>query len=225
MTGQLTIASDLEGTLSAGEMWKAIGTHLKASPQRAAYQRMFVGRMPGFVAMKAGLIDSQGFKNDWFVRLARFFAGWDRARLGALCDEVVDQHLWPQRRQPLVDELRAAAHDGAQLVIVSGGFEPIVDVFAERLKSAGIAGVVTIATPLVEQGGLFTGALADAVCTGEQKVRRLRALLNGRPLDRAYGDTYSDIPMLSFAASGVAVCPDKRLATAAAQHGWRVLRA
>jgi HAD superfamily hydrolase (TIGR01490 family) len=216
-------ASDLEGTLSAGEMWRAIGVYLKASPQRAAYQRMFRGRMPGYVAAKLGMIDMQGFKNDWFVHLAKLFAGWDATQFAALCRAVVDEHLWPQRRQAVVDELVALSAAGHRIAIVSGGYQPIVEVFAERMQAAGVRQVDAIATPLDMQQGRFTGRLAGAACTGDEKVRRLRALLNGDALTAAYGDTYADIPMLSLASSAVAVCPDKGLARVAAERGWRVL--
>jgi HAD superfamily phosphoserine phosphatase-like hydrolase len=216
-------ASDLEGTLSAGEMWRAIGVYLKASPQRAAYQRMFRGRMPGYVAAKIGLIDLQGFKNDWFVHLAKLFAGWDHAQLLMMCTAVVDEHLWPQRRQAVVDELVARSRAGHRIAIVSGGYQPIVEVFAERLRAEGVHDVDAIATPLHVQNDRLTGGLAGTVCTGDEKVRRLRALLEGRTLSSAYGDTYADIPMLALAETAVAVCPDKGLTRAAAERGWRVL--
>jgi phosphoserine phosphatase len=219
----MIVASDLEGTLSAGEMWRAIGAYLKASSYRAAYDRMFRARVPGYLAAKIGLIDLQGFKNDWFVHLARVFVGWDHDAFRALCVHVVDAHLWPQRRQPVVDALLGHARDGARIAIVSGGYLPIVETFAERLRDAGAHDTVAVATPLSDQGGKLTGALAGTVCTGDEKVRRLQALLDGEALACAYGDTYADIPMLSMARQAVAVCPDKGLGRAAADRGWRTL--
>jgi phosphoserine phosphatase len=218
----VTIASDLEGTLSSGEMWREIGRHLKAGVDRARYQRYLVGRMPAFALAKIGLTDSQSFKNDWFVRLATFFAGWDRARLDVMASKVADT-LWRLRKQSVVDELIAASFDGARIVIVSGGYLAIVEAFAVRLRAAGARDVTAVATPLAEASGRYTGALAGVVCTGAEKVARLRALLGGAPLACAYGDTYADIPMLALAERAVAVDPDSGLHAQAKLRGWRVV--
>jgi HAD superfamily phosphoserine phosphatase-like hydrolase len=217
------VASDLEGTLSAGEMWRAIGEYLKANGAAGPYRRFFLGRMPGFFASKLGLVDSQAFKNDWFVRLARFCAGWTREQAQAMADAVVDTALWPQRRNAVVDAL-ASQHDaGATLVIVSGGLEPVVEAFAQRLRAQGLNRTIQLSTIMAMTHDRYTGGLATPVCTGTQKVARLKAL-TGTVL-RAYGDTGADIPMLSLAQAGVAVAPDKKLAAEAARRGWQVIPA
>ncbi len=48
-------------------------------------------------------------------------------------------------------------------------------------------------------------------------------MLAGRPLIVAYGDTRSDIPMLSLAQEAVAVYPDPQLRQVALDRGWRIL--
>ncbi len=217
------IASDLEGTLSAGEMWRGIGEYLKLHDERAAYRRFFLGRMPGFVASKLGVIDSQAFKNDWFVRLARFFRGWREPQMRVMSEWVVDNGLWDNRRMSILDELRTHVQSGARVALVTGGFTPVVDAFVDRLRAAGIADVLAFSTPLRLDDGVYTGELAGEVCTGTVKVARLRSFAASGELAVAYGDTYADIPMLSLARQGVAVCPDKRLEAVARQRGWRIV--
>ena len=217
------IASDLEGTLSAGEMWRGIGEYLKLNGERAAYRRFFLGRMPGFFASKLGLLDSQAFKNDWFVRLARFFRGWREPQMRAMSEWVVENGLWDKRRVAVIDELITQARSGARVILATGGFAPVVDAFAARLRTAGISDVIAFSTPLRIDDDVYTGELAGEVCTGEVKVARLRPFAEAGELAAAYGDTYSDIPMLSLAQQAIAVCPDKRLAIAARKRGWRVM--
>ncbi len=217
------IASDLEGTLSAGEMWRGIGDYLKLRGDRAAYRAFFIGRMPGFFASKLGLLDSQAFKNDWFVRLARLFRGWRDAPMRDMSEWVVEHALWNNRRTAVVDELVAHAKNGARVAVVTGGYAPVVEAFIARLRAAGVADVLAFSTPLRIDNGAYTGELADAVCTGEVKVARLRPFAATGELATAYGDTYADIPMLALAKQGVAVCPDKGLAAAAEKRGWRVI--
>ncbi len=217
------IATDLEGTLSSGEMWRSIGAYLKTNGQARAYRRFIVGRMPAFFLSKAGLIDSQSFKNDWFVRLAVFFRGWSQARVAAMSEWVVEHGLWPLRKQAVVDELLAHARSGARLAIVSGGFEPIVQVFADRLINLGARDTLVFATALKQHDDVYDGTISGPVCTGDEKVARLRPYADTGELALAYGDTYADIPMLRLAAAGVAVSPDKRLAAEAAARAWRVI--
>lgn len=223
MTTTTLIASDLEGTLSAGEMWRAIGEYVKANGGSAAYRRFFVGRMPGFFATKIGLADSQSFKNDWFVRLAHLFRGWREQQISDMSAWVVEHVLWQQRRVAVVDELLAHARAGTRLAIVSGGYTPVVQAFIAKLRAAGATDIIDFSTPLRLDNGACTGELAGEVCTGEVKAERLRPYAERGELLAAYGDTYADIPMLSLAKTGVAVCPDKGLAAAAARNGWRVL--
>jgi phosphoserine phosphatase len=217
------VASDLEGTLSAGEMWRAIGEYVKANDDGAAYRRFFLGRMPGFFAARIGLTDSQAFKNDWFVRLAQLFRGWREQQIADMSAWVVEHVLWQQRRVAVIDELLAHARSGSRLVIVSGGYTPVVQAFIAKLRAAGATDVIDFSTPLRIDNGACTGELAGEVCTGEVKAQRLRPYAERGELLAAYGDTYADIPMLSLAKSGIAVYPDKRLAAAAKKNGWRVI--
>lgn len=179
--------------------------------------------MPGFFASKLGFIDSQAFKNDWFVRLARFFRGWREPQMRAMSEWVIDNCLWDKRRVAVIDELIAQARGGARVILATGGFTPVVDAFAARLRSVGISDVIAFSTPLRMDDGIYTGELADEVCTGEIKVARLLPFAERGELAAAYGDTYADIPMLDLAKQGIAVCPDKRLEIAARKRGWRVM--
>jgi HAD superfamily phosphoserine phosphatase-like hydrolase len=217
------VASDLEGTLSAGEMWRAIGSYLKTRGHARAYGAFFRRQIPGLFAAKLGLIDSQGFKNNWFVGLSTFFRGWTSVQMDALAQFVVDDNLWQQRRTHVIDALLAHAQQGARVALVTGGYEPIVERFASKLRAAGIADLVCFSTPLRIDSGVYTGELAGEVCTGHVKVARLRDAVAQGELIAAYGDTYADIPMLALAKRGIAVSPDKGLAAEAVRRGWDVL--
>jgi phosphoserine phosphatase len=70
-----------------------------------------------------------------------------------------------------------------------------------------------------------TGGFVGSMGTGDEKVARLTAALHGAPLEGAYGDTAADIPMLSMAASAVAVHPDAVLERTARERGWRIIGA
>lgn len=228
VVSEVIIASDVEGTLTTGETWRALGRYYQQHKQRSAYRRFFVARIPSFALMKLGLKDEQKYKTRWIEDLARFFAGMNKGELAQVAAWVVEHELWPKRRLDVVAELEQR-QAGRTLVLASGVYQPILEVLAERL------GAVAVGTPLemtdadaeadIEFDGVATGRLVGEVNTGEAKVGRLTAWLNGRTLGAAYGDTEADVPMLAYAREAVAVHPNVELREVAEARGWRVLGA
>ena len=216
-TSEFIVASDVEGTLTTGETWRALGRYYQQSEQRGAYRRFFAARTPGFALMKLGVKDEAKYKNRWIEDLTRFFRGRDKGELVRVAAWVVENELWPKRRLDVVAELVQHRERGGTLVLASGTYQPILEVLAERV------GAEAVGTPLEMDGDVATGQLSGEVNTGEAKLVRLTAWLEGRPLDFAYGDTEADVPMLAHAKSAVAVYPDTALEAAAHRRGWRIL--
>jgi phosphoserine phosphatase len=73
--------------------------------------------------------------------------------------------------------------------------------------------------------GRYTGALAGPFCHGAGKVKRLADVLDAAEIAActAYGDSYSDLPVLRAAGQPVAVNPDRALAAVATVERWPVL--
>lgn len=213
------VATDLEGTLTDGETWRGVGRWLAEHGRRRAYRRFLVPRVPLVPLVRVGLIDHQAFRDRWMHDLATLFAGADAGRLAAAAEWVVDEELWPARREGMLRTLAEARDAGARVVIVSGAFSPILDRFAAR---AGLEGV---GTPLEVVDGVVTGRLAGPVNTGHWKVDRLARLIGTAPLRRAYGDSAADAILLAAAADPSAVTPDRALTRLARERGWRILAA
>ena len=213
------VAADLEGTLTDGETWRGIGRWLTEHGRRRAYRRFLVPRLPLVPLVRAGVIDRQAFRDRWMRDLAVLFGGSDADRVDAAAQWVVDEELWPARREGMLRTLAEARDAGARVVIVSGAFSPILDRFAER------AGVESVGTPLEIVDGMATGRLAGPVNTGHWKVERLARRIGTAPLRRAYGDSAADALLLAAAADPAAVTPDPALARLARQRGWRILDA
>jgi HAD superfamily phosphoserine phosphatase-like hydrolase len=213
------VAADLEGTLTDGETWKGVGAWLALHGRRRAYRRFLVPRVPLVPFVRVGLIDRQAFRDRWMRDLASLLAGSDESRIAAMADWVIDEELWPARREPMLRALAEARDAGARVVIVSGAFAPILDRFAARV------GVEGIGTPIEVVRGIATGRLPGPVNTGPWKVERLARRIGIAPLRRAYGDSAADLPLLAAAAEAVPVTPDGTLARVARERGWRVLDA
>lgn len=214
---RLFVASDLEGTLSSGVTWEAMRSYLLKEGQEAAYNRFFRRMLPSYLLYKAKLVEERRFKERWILEMLRLFAGYSPEQFRDLSQWVVEKELWPKRRQAVVEELLAHQANGRFVVILSGMFQPMLDLFAAKM---GVKGVGT-AVSFVD--GQFTGEIVGQLNVGVQKAATLQALLDGGQLLAAYGDTYRDIPMLEMAQEPVAVYPDDRLRQTAVSRGWRIL--
>ena len=211
------IATDLEGTLTTGATWRATGRWIEASGRRGAYRRFLAPRLLRVPLARRGLIDGQAFRERWMRDLTRFLAGLDEREVRAYAGWVVDHELWPGRRAVLLDELEAERQRGRRIVVASGTYQPVADVFAERI------GAVALGTSMEVSEGRTTGRLAGEVGTRESKAAAVRAAAGPDRIVRAYGDTAADILMLELADEAVAVAPDDTLRRTAVTRGWRIV--
>lgn len=214
----LTVASDLEGTITAGETWRGMRDFLVENGYERRYRRFFLRNLPGLLMFRRGWANERTFKERWILGLLRLFKGFDEAEMAAMTEFVAMNTLWPTRREAVVAELQAHRANGRSIIIVTGLFEPILQRLARELGGFG-----SIGTPLLFENGRFTGKTAAPLNVGQRKVVQLQSHLHDGQLAAAYGDTVRDIPMLELAQEPVAVHPDAQLREAAQRRGWRIL--
>jgi HAD superfamily phosphoserine phosphatase-like hydrolase len=213
------VAADLEGTLTDGETWRGVGRWLAAHGRGRAYRRFLVPRLAAMPLVRAGLVPRQAFRDRWIRDLVGLLAGRSAAEIDEIAAWVVDEELWPGRREPMLEELADARVANARVVVVSGAYDPVLRLFAERI------GAEWVGTPLEFSDGTFTGRLAGPVNTGARKIERLARLIGIATVARAYGDSIADAPLLRAAARAVAVTPDAALARMARERRWRIVDA
>jgi phosphoserine phosphatase len=213
-----TVASDLEGTLSAGTTWEGMRDYLIEQGQEQSYKRFFLRQMPRYGLFKLGLLSREVMKEKWIVGQLRLFAGYTVDEMAEMGRWVVEKTVWPGRRQLVVDELLAHRAQGRRVIINTGQFEPVLAPLL--LKMAGVEG---IGTPLAYEDGLFNGQLGAALNTGPRKAERLEPFLRDGRILAAYGDTAEDLPMMILSREPVAVYPDDGLRREAESRGWRIL--
>lgn len=214
------VATDLEGTLSAGEVWRGIGAYLKTHGRGGAHQWFIITHFPGAMLAKAGIINKQNFKNRWLIDQAKLLRGMSAQELDTLSDWVVENELWTQRRQAVIDELIQHHANGCTILIASGAYEPITNALARKMNLERVRG---ISTPLEMVKGRATGKLAAEIGVDAVKAQRVRAFIGANPLLAAYGDTTADAPLLELSQQPVAVAPDDALRNLAREKGWRIL--
>jgi HAD superfamily phosphoserine phosphatase-like hydrolase len=217
------VVSDMDGTLARAETWRGILAWLRTNHPSKAADRFVTVRLPRIAIAKATRADKEAFRARWMEDEARLLAGLPAERVDEMARWVVDEHLWPTRREDSIALVRAAAdavragNREARLVLASGAYQPIVDRFAARIGAD-----VALGTPLEIRDGVATGGVLAQVQTGQQKAAAVQALAEGGEVVAAFGDTGADAPLLALATRAVAVYPDTELRRVAASRGWEL---
>lgn len=214
------VATDLEGTLSAGEAWRGVGAYLKAHGRSRDHQLFFAAHFIPALLARGGLMDKQSFRSQWLQDQAKLLRGYNRAELDTLSDWIVENALWAKRRVPVIAELKQHHDAGCIIIVASGAYDPIAQAVARRLAFQNIR---VLSTPLEMVNERATGNFAGEIGVDAVKAQRLRALIGDGTLVAAYGDTAADAQMLEMSQNPVAVSPDPALLKIATQKGWRVL--
>ena len=224
--GHPIVVTDMDGTLAEAETWRGILLWLKRNQPSREADRFVTVRLPRIGLAKVLRRNKEAFRARWMEEQAALLAGLPEARVLDMAAWIVDEHLWPTRRQAAIDRVRATsdetrtANPGARLVLATGAYQPIAAAFAAKIGAD-----VALGTPLEIRDGTATGGVLAATQTGAQKAAAVRALAEGGAVVAAFGDTAADIPLLSMAARSVAVAPDRELRRVALTRGWEILEA
>ncbi len=219
----MAVATDLEGTLTTAQTWRALGAYLVAHGRGRAYRRMFARNLPWALMARSGILPIEVVRERWMLGLLNLFRGDAAESFAEASSWVVEHHLWPQRRPEVVAALRVHQAAGERLVLASGAFQPVVEAFARRLpQEIRTPAPIAIGSPVAVREGRLDGGLDGPLNVGDAKARRLHEALGSERLYAAYGDSGDDVPMLLLSDRPVAVYPDRVLRRTASDLGWSV---
>ncbi len=178
-----------------------------------------------YLRQKWGLFgySNEQFRRDAMRLFVRLLKGMNAAEVDQYfrrSAEMVQEHL----NQNVVDALLEEKRRGHEVVIVSGGFQCLLEHGLEDLPLDRLIGT---AVPFRSDGRVDLTASLQVV-TGEEKSRRVLEHYEHQPVDwersSAYGDSGSDIALLSLVGRPVAVRPDRILEEHARKRGWETIR-
>jgi len=218
------VVSDMDGTLTTAETWRGVHEWILANATSAAARRFIAVRLPIVFLARSGLMNKERFRARWLEDQTRLLRGTPNDQLTAMGEWVVEHHLWPARRVEAITAVQAAhaaaraTDPSAELVLATGGYQPIAAAFAKKLGAT-----IALGTPFEVLNGIATGKLAAPTQSGIEKARATQACAAGGRILAAFGDTAADIPLLKLAERAVAVAPDSALALEAARLGWERL--
>jgi phosphoserine phosphatase len=187
----VTIAADLEGTLTTGETWKGMAAWMQAHGRAGQYRAFFYRHLPGAILARLGLGDKRAFQDRFMAGAAGLLAGLGPAELEAVGAWVVTSELWPKRRPEVLAEILSALRQGQRVVLCSATFQPILEAFAKRLAAEADDPLSGQAKPVHQADDPLSGQAkpvhqADDPLSGQAKpVHQVVAL--GTPLEVVNG--------------------------------------
>jgi len=138
--------------------------------------------------------------------------------------EILYNELLPTLRDDVVKVLRWHQERGHLVVLVSGGFQGVLELVGKELGITHIVG-----SQLEISDEYLTGELAGPFCFGESKADLLKAYIaaNGLSVDWsrsfAYADRIYDRYVMDLVGLPVAVYPDDDLLDLAEAKGWHII--
>jgi len=222
MTGSTTLQTvaifDLDGTLTRGDTFLAFLIYvLKRNPLRL---RHCVG-LPHKVAMsKLGRMSNDVLKAAFLGAILKG-ATRDEIREHAVlfAEKCVRQMIKPAALARIKWH-RSKRH---RLILASASVDLYVPLVASLLDFDE-----AVCTRVGWADGRLAGNLDGPNLSGVAKLDAVRAILaqSDKPIIFAYSDSYSDLPLLTFADHGIAIDPDKILLREAPRSGlgtefWR----
>ena len=210
------IVTDLDGTLTTGSSWQGFRNYFKKTYSAMAYNMFFIRFLPHFPLMKLGLLDRKKTMTAWLQGEIGLMRGLPLSEVNAMAEWVVFNELWPKGRADVLRELEKKHLAGAQIVLVSGAYQPMVEAFARKMDAHAIG------TQLRYNEGKLQG-IELPVNSYQHKAAKVSALYPDARIIAAYGDTLSDLQMMEMCDNPVAVYPDAKLRRVAKERGWRVI--
>jgi len=129
------------------------------------------------------------------------------------------EHLFIER---CVLALREHQRTGQEIVFVSGSFVELLRPLAEMLGVHYI-----LATQMERVNGRYSGRVIPPQTVGIGKQKRIQAFLREHQCEStdcfAYGDHWSDIPMLEIVGHPCIILGDQRLEAYARKRDWSIL--
>ncbi|PWU56759.1 HAD-IB family hydrolase [Micromonospora sp. S4605] len=209
---------DLEGTLVASNVVEGyLWARLADLPARHWPGELvdLVGRLPGYLAAE------RRDRGEFLRRFLRRYAGASEALLHRLVDERLGDALLRRAHPEAVRRVREHRAAGHRTVLVTGTVDVLVRPLAPLFDEV-------VASGLHLRDGVYSGLLDAPPLVGEARAAWLRryARTAGARLEHcyAYGDSYSDRPLLEAVGQPVAVNPDPQLYRYARSRGWPVAR-
>ena len=191
---------------------------------RLAVLKLYLSFIPFFFQYKFGLFTTLS-REELKLKAVRMFnpifdgvTEKELKEFFSVCSLEIKELLNPV----VLRELQKARDEGFHTVILSGSYQDFLNNIGDQF------GVDTvIGSEMYYCDGIFDSKRELDIVIGELKVKRIIDHFGEEEIDweasRAYADGYSDLDLLLAVGQPIAVNPDSKLKTIAAEKGWKII--
>jgi alcohol-forming fatty acyl-CoA reductase len=215
--GAIVAVFDLEGTVVGSNVIEAYLWARLCDLPRGRWPAELVDlawRLPKYLAAE------RRDRGEFLRTFMRRYADVDEALLAQLVRDRLADALLRRSRPQAIRQIRRHRAAGHRTVLITG----TVDVLVAPL---GVLFDEVVASRLDVRDGVYSGFLASPPLVGEARAAWLAGYAQSAGADLArsfaYGDSYSDRPLLEAVGQPVAVNPDPRLYRHAKSRNWPVV--
>lgn len=213
---------DFDGTIYKHETFSLMMEYLKQHPEyQEKYKPFYRSIVAPYVAYKLKLYSKLKMSANMMQKYLYIFTGKTEQEINdyfaGLAAQMVDDF-----HSLVIERLEMHHQNGDYVMVVSGSYLPLLEKVLAHLPIDSIIG-----TKIPMKNGLFDSNTKIQHIQAEKKVLSIQEVLKEKQIDweqsYAYGDSYSDYPVLKMVGNPVAVCPDEKLLQIATKHKWEIL--
>lgn len=213
---------DFDGTLYAKETFTLLMNHLKEHPiYKSKYNRFYRSIVPPYIATKLKLYPSSKMKERSMQLYLNAFEGLSEQELNSFFGELTEK-MQKDFNEEVVSRLQQHQEENIHILLVSGAYTPFLHRVTEGISFNHIIG-----TSIVYKENIVDLQTPIKHINGTRKTENILQALKGQQIDWensfAYGDSYSDLPVLELVGNPVAVKPEEKLLGVAKERGWEII--
>lgn len=222
VNGMRVAIFDFDGTLYAEETFKLLMNHLKEHPiYQTKYKRFYRSIVPPYIANKLKLYPNAKMKERSMQLYIEAFNGITEKEMVAYFDELTEP-VQKDFNQAVMARLQQHQTEHMHILLVSGAYTQFL-----HQVTAGISFNQIIGTEVSYKDNKVNTQTPIQHVNGIRKTENILQALEGQPIDwknsYAYGDSFSDLPVLELVGNPIAVNPEEKLKIIAKERGWEII--
>ncbi|RNF38378.1 HAD family hydrolase [Planococcus salinus] len=213
---------DFDGTLYSKETFQLMMDHLKHHPEHSKRYRMFYRAiLPPYLGHKLKIYPEKKMRQRSVQAYLSALQTFSRNDLEQYFQEIAEK-MHADMNPGVVERLKQHVANNDYVMLVSGAFMPLLEAVTKEMPIQTIIG-----TEVPYKNDLLDHRTPIAHIQGPLKTEKIKEALAGKEIDwansSAYGDSFSDLPVLELVGNPVAVQPEPRLKTVAQQRNWEII--
>lgn len=213
---------DFDGTLYSKETFQLMMDHLKNHPvHHLRYRKFYRAILPPYLGHKLKIYPEKKMRERSVQAYLSALQTFSQSDLEQYFGEIAEK-MHDDMNPRVVERLKQHVENNDHVMLVSGAFMPLLNAVTKQLPIKTIIG-----TEVPYKEDILDHRTPVSHIQGPLKTEKIQEALTGKEIDwsnsAAYGDSFSDLPVLELVGNPVAVRPEPRLRKVAEQRKWEIL--